>query len=359
MTCTENGAALNNCFTTPQSLTTWMAGTRRPNADKPLRVEIGAGRFTSTNENFEITCNSSQNYTGYTSFVGAGPAQTVLYFPYAQSARLVISSCAGMNFSELGIEGGQEDLTYGGAIKWMGGGSSSWNHVAVSGFGILWYESQCGLSRGSHYWTASRLTAATSVFGLTTSYSASCDESWFFGSEITATAPVNSNINGAAPGQVTAVSVSAVKARDNGIIHVYGSVVRVLADYQSPNISAISANNGGEIHIHGTGIDLISTTGQNMVALMAGPGGHIHANETAYNAQTTGTVTRILDQSGTGHAIHAPYLWHNHAEAPVIVSADGADMAVVTNTLDGKPHLVIYSNSCGSRWFDTFTRECR
>jgi len=360
MTCTENGAALNNCFTTIESLTSWMAATRRPNAAKPLRVEVGAGRFSTMNvANLDITCNSAQNYTGYTSFVGAGPAQTVIYLP---QSKVQIASCTGMNFSELGIEGGQEGGTYGGAIKWSGGGNSSWNHVAVSGFGILWYEGQCGLSRGSHYWTASRLTLTVSTTSQAITYGASCDESWFFGSEITVSVPANATIlsNGVAFG-------GAVQARDNGIIHVYGSVIRALVDKPvstdpSFGFSAVDAGTsaaGGEIHIHGTGIDLISTTGQNIVALKAGPGGHIHANETAYNVQTTGTVTRILDLSGTGHAVHAPYLWQNHPEAPVIVSADGADMAVVTNTLDGKPHLVIYSNSCGSRWFDTFTRECR
>jgi len=357
MTCTENGAALNNCFTTPQSLTTWMAGTRRPNAANPLRVEVGAGKITGNGGKgvqLAVQCDPANGYTGYTSFIGAGPAQSIIYAPNGIIAPVTITSCTEMNFSELGFVGAGG---YGGTIVWSGGGNSSWNHVAINTTGYAWRE-ECepGAIRGNHYWTASRLTAIVAVTAQLETYWSSCDESWFFGSEITASSPTNAQIN-SGNGVILGAWGAAVFANGNGIVHVYGSVIRALIDTPTSGFPAVSTSDNAEVHIHGTGIDLISTTGQNMIAIQAGAGSIVHANETAYNFVTTGTKTRILNQGGH---VHAPYFWQNHPEAPVILSDNGADMSVVTaNTSDGQPHMVIYSSACASHWYDTVDRVCR
>lgn len=338
--CTENNIALNNCFTNLTDLTNWMAGTRKPNASKPLRVEIGPGTFT---DSLSIQCNSAGGYTGYTSFEGAGNGQTIIK-GLSYNAPVTIGACTDMSFSHLTING----TLYGG-VSWGGGGNSKWNDIEIIAAARGWYEGNCSSTRGSHYWYGSKITA-TAAFTLAATYRATCDESWFFGSEITVSVPTNQSGNGAA-----------VSASANGIIHIYGSVLRGFID-GSGSVSAARVGNiensttGGEIHIHGTGIDLISQTGRNVEALNASANGMIHANTSAYNMDTTGTKTRIVNAGGH---VHASYLWEEHTEAPNITSVNGADMAVVTNTSDGQPHLVIYSSNCASKWFDTVIRACR
>lgn len=340
--CTENGVTFDNCFTSLAGLTSWMAGTRKPNANSPLKVEIGPGTFTGQ---LLIECDPAGNYTGYTSFEGAGSGQAIIK-GQSYNAPVTVSSCTNLSFSHLTING----TLYGGVL-WNGGGSSKWTDVEIIAVARAWYEEQCDSTRGSHYWFGSKLTA-TPAFSIASTYRATCDESWFFGSEITVSVPANAYPVG---------NGAAVSASASGIIHVYGSVLRALIDGPGSAPAARVGNlgngtTGGEIHIHGTGIDGISTTGKNIVALYAADNGFIHANETAYNLSTTGTITRIQNQGGH---VHAPYLWQNHPEAPVITSDNGADMAVVTNTSNGQPHLVIYSTSCASKWFDTVTQACR
>lgn len=338
--CTENGIALDNCFTNLTALTDWMTNTRKPNASAPLQVEIGPGTFGE----ILIGCVPGDSYSGYTSFEGAGNGQTIIKGSN-YTAPVGVAYCTNLSFSHLTING----TVYGG-VHWVGGGDSKWNDVEIIAVARAWYEEQCGSTRGSHYWFGSKLTA-TPAFTIANAYRATCDESWFFGSEITVSVPSNVPV-----GEGAAVSASA-----SGIIHVYGSVLRMLVDGPGSAPAARVGNlgngtTGGEIHIHGTGIDLISQTGRNVVALKAADNGMIHANAAAYNMSTTGTKTRI---ENTGGHVHASYMWEEHPEAPAITSVNGADMAVVTNTSDGQPHLVIYSSSCASRWFDTVTGACR
>lgn len=341
--CSDNGVALDNCFTSMGSLTSWMANTRKPNANSPLRVEIGPGNFL---EDVFFNCNAANGYTGYTSFEGAGSSQTVINgYGSGSTTPVNVNSCTELSFSHMKIT-----TRFYGGVKWNGGGNSRWTDVQVVGSGRAWYEETCGATPGSHYWMGSKLTA-TAVFSIAETYRASCDESWFFGSEVTASVPAGSYQ--ASGGAATAMSA--------GVIHLYGSVLRTLIDGPTfgNNVPAASVGYGtagGTIHIHGTGIDGISTTGQNITALYAGPSGMLHTNETAFNLSTTGTVTRIVNAGGH---VHAPYLWEAHPEVPAITSVNGADMAVVTNTSDGQPHLVIYSTACTSKWFDTVTKACR
>ena len=114
-----------------------------------------------------------------------------------------------------------------------------------------------------------------------------------------------------------------------------------------------------KIHIHGTGIDIIGNDLPNdLGALAAGDGGTIHANQSSFFMEPRSTLSkkiRILT-SGTGH-IHAPYAWEPHTIPPNINSVTGADTAVVTDGV--QPHLIIYSENCTSKWFDTSTNACR
>jgi len=142
-------------------------------------------------------------------------------------------------------------------------------------------------------------------------------------------------------------------------VHVYGSVIRAIAPLQMPSNSKVVGVNvsNGEAHIHGTGIDVLSTAGNQIIALRASTTGMIHANASSYNLSTGpgDTVARVSDP---GHRVHAPYLWETHDTPPSITSVTGYDMAVVA-PVGGSPRLVIYDSNCASKWFDTVTQACR
>lgn len=352
--CTENGVTLNNCFTTMGAVTGWMSTTRKPNVDNPLRVDIGPGLFESfdsegTRKDITIKCSPSTGYTGYTTFEGSGSKQTILKGQGSHSTSAMnVSSCTAMNFAHLQITTG----FYGG-VKWSGGGNSNWNDVEILGNARAWYEEGCSSTRGKHYWFSSKLTA-TAVFGIAETYRSTCDESWFYGSEITVSTPANTY----------SATGGAILAFGDGIIHVYGSALRTFIDTDGlvpAAVAGYAGSQGGEIHIHGTGIDLTSTTGRDVVALSASNGGMIHADVTAFNPSTTGTVTRIANHGGH---IHAPYIWQhipNPAAISDFTSVDGADQTVVM--VNGYPHTAIYSTQCKNAdntkaWYDTVDKVC-
>ncbi len=345
--CTEGGVTLNNCFITMSDVVNWITTTRIPkaSANSPLLVEIGPGTFNR----LVLTCNATQGFTGYISFVGAGVSQTTIQHDDFNLPVVQIDSCTHLSFADLRISG----LGYN-YIVWNGGGISSWRNVEVDTPARAWVEEQCGATKGSHYWFASRILTRE-VFTIGDGYNASCDESWFFGSEITVSRTGTGFFN-----------LRPLVASGNGEIHVYGGVIRALASYQ-PNsnvgtLRAAVATSGGKIHIHGTGIDQISTFANNIVALSASSGGMIHANASAYNLTTGGsaTIKRINKDTDPLTHVHAPYLWEEHPNPPNIASVTGADMAMVTSgTSDGHPHLVVYDSTCASKWYDTVDKACR
>jgi hypothetical protein len=356
--CAENNAALDNCFTSFSGLSAWMGQTRKPNATTPLHVDIGPGTFTGAPD-INISCNASSGYTGHTSFNGSGSENTVLIGAGSGSTAAVnVENCTDLHFSDLKIT-----TSFYGGIYWIGGGNSRWNNVEVIGAARAWAEQSCGAVRGEHYWFSSKVKA--NGFFLAEPYSASCDETWFFGSEVKGVVSEEHNASG-----------TVIRATGKGIIHLYGSNLVALVDVAPPAgssatsaLPAATASSGGQIHIHGTGIDVISTTGQNVVALEAASGGMIHADVSAYNLKTSGSVTRI---SNLGGSVKAPYRWAQDNQPPSVISDNGADMAVETNCDDTschdqdtgpETHLLIYNDNCqvGNHgpWFDVVTGRCR
>ena len=297
-----------------------------------MSVEIGPGTFTG-----QFSCTGS----GFVSLRGAGVKNTIIQ---NGSAPISSSQCVNLVFSDFTVKNTQ---TLFGVHNL--GGTTTWNNIEIIGLGYAWFDTpggQCG-APGAHYWFNSRIVAEKSAAGSTTAYFNACDESWFFGSEITAKGD-----SGAASTPIRAVG---------GEVHVYGSVIRALPQPGANNyeVTAVTAVNSAKIHIHGTGIDVISTQGNNITALKAANGGHIHANETSYVLQTGagGTVTRLDDGNGTG-SISAPFMWKNSASAPSINSITGADVYVSTSTNDGHPHMMIYDNNCANKWFDSTVSSC-
>lgn len=330
--CTEEGVNLGNCFTTMDSLITWINGTRHPSATNPLVVEIGPGTFS------RFSCASG----GYTTLRGSGREQTIITNGQEEGNAFDASGCTQLEFSELRIVGSKTALH---SMDWSGSGTSTWSNVDVIGNSYGWFD-----GGGTHFWFGSRFINKAG-FGVSRAYQTTGDN-WFFGSEIVAEAA-----NGA-------FEVMALGVRNGGKVHVYGGAIRVSV----PNSGSTLGNGSGikavytygagtEIHIHGTGIDVISGQGNNVAALIAENGAMIHANETAYNLSTGtgGTIYRIINTAGH---VHAPYFWEEHAGPPNIVSVTGADRAVITQTDNGHPGMVIYDTSCASKWYNIGTQTC-
>ncbi|MEQ1592448.1 MAG: hypothetical protein ABL892_08670 [Thiobacillaceae bacterium] len=350
--CTEAGVALNNCFTKMVAVTSWINNTRRPNKNAPLVVNIGPGIFGR----LALTCDAPTGYTGYVSFSGTGPKQSVIQFSASGNPPFgVIESngCTNLSFSALTVSSGDNPGSFNyGYIVWNGGGMSQWSSVVVDVTARGWSEETCGSTKGEHYWFGSRFQN-TALVGIGTAYSANCDDSWFIGSEITLTTKPKGSIS-AGNGDFTTI-----KAANNTEVHVYGSVIRAIAPgatvaAATQNLTAVSVGSNAQIHIHGTGLDVLSAGGA--TALSADSGGMIHANGSAYNLSSLGgTVTRIANNGGH---IHAPYLWE-HIPSASLISVTGADTTTIaTGTSDGHPHPAIYDLTCPSKWFDTVDKAC-
>lgn len=351
--CVDNGTTIPNCYdpSSFQQMLTWIHDTRKPNADAPLTIDVGEGRFAleqfprGARGSVRFECDASTGFTGYITMKGAGRDASVIGFNSGYT--LVVSACQGMTFKDLQFSAYGNS---GGAISWSGGGDSVWENVDIESQYYAWISRTdgCGAARGKHYWFNSRIhnvDAFSADFG----YKEECDESWFFSSEIMTVSDQDS----------TAPAVFTVA--NSGEVHVYGSVIRAQASAQLPagkNLAAVRISNGGSIHIHGTGIDVISPFANDIVALEAGQDAEVHVVESSYNMSTGtgGTITRI---SNNGGHVHAPFAWPSHAEPPAIASTTGADTAIVTNTADGHPHMVIYDVNCASSWFDATLNMCR
>ena len=351
--CTEAGGTvtLNNCFTAINALSDWIFKVRTPapSSSAPLLVKIGPGNFGQT----YCGVNPSSTFSNIT-YQGSGMGQTKI-------PSITIIACTDLFFSDItftGVNG------YGIALI-PGGSNTTWTNVEVLG-GSAWREFSCGSRRGKHYWFNSRIIS-TGLNG-TSAYKTSCDESWFFGSEITAIAS-----------STLTDGLSAIQASGLGEVHVYGGVIRALNTgngiASGTSYAAISTSDGGIVHIHGTGIDVTSSSASPIVALAASNGGMIHANGAAYNMSTGagGRVTRIAQDTNPATHVHAPYFWESHPtpQIPNIVNvnADGADMVVQSlcaptgcQTAGTETHLLLYNSTCtgiGGPWFDVVTRSCR
>jgi hypothetical protein len=340
-----------NCATTMKEATSWIAITRLPTAARPVKVDIGPGKFGIDGDG-GVAC------TSYTSWNGAGPEQTIL------ASGMSASSCTRFHVSSLKITGG-----FPAPVYWRGGGDSTWTNVHLDGSLYGWTETACDATTGraKHQWFGSRISSKNK------GYLTSCSENWFWGTELAVTGADNPRV------------VIALYQPSFGVspeFHFYGSNLKlVLPDgavtaEPSENgectgaVVVCSNGPGASVHIHGTGIDIVGNTLPNkVVALAADNGGEIHANGATYNLSTGsgGTIQRVLKGVvGSGGHIHAPYMWETHPDAPfasppgvTFKSKTGYDTAIVTSTLDGRPHMVIYDSTCTSGWWDTVTLNCR
>lgn len=343
--CTENGTTVPNCYTTLGQVTNALASIN-PDASNPLLVEIGPGSFPGA-----FQCNNVSHVTLH----GAGRSNTILG-SLSSSNNFKLVNCDHLNVSSLQIQG-----TYY-LIEWQGTGISTWTDVDVVGAGIGWYDSSstsCNSAETKHQWYSSRFEVHP-YLTQSAAYVANCGSHWFYGSELVSTTQTLSGVAFPASG-----TNDVIRASTNAEVHVYGSVLRVLAPTDTTgtpsanHFKIVDSADGAVVHIHGTGMDAESALALNITALTASNGGYIHAISDSYHLKTAnGTITRVLNGDGNGN-INAPYNWQTMPDAPDIISINGYDTVTVTNTTDGFPHSVVYSSACSSHWYDTATHACR
>jgi hypothetical protein len=327
--CVEAGVTLNNCVAASHGVFfDQLSGA------SSFVVEIGPGTFGQMLCSYNGISNSRK-----ISIRGAGIDTTTL------ASLTLLSACANVSFTDMTIGG--TGIGYAVAVV-NSGTNTTWTNVKLAG---SWQEYCASTSGGTgrHNWFGSQIVATLN--GSAGYYEVKCDESWFYGSEITA----KGNL---ASGDVVPFRVTGRE------LHVYGSVIRALGTGATASyaLGAVSAT-GGKVHIHGTGIDVIAVNGApaNITVLSAANGAEIHADASAYNLSTGtgGAVTRILKDTNPNSHVHAPYQWQHIPSYP-FTSVTGADITTVTTgTSDGQPHLTVYSTSCPSGWYDTSDKVCR
>lgn len=337
----------SNCATTMNELIPWIWTVRQPTSSDPLLVKIGAGEFGYLSDG--PFTGSFCSHAGHVTFMGSGKGNTRINNENTFNG-ISIVNCQNLVFQDLTFD--FADTVYG--IFWRGDGNSSFNNVELIGGGTAWYDESCSAGNKSvHYFVGSQVRAKSYVYGLTSAYFTRCAETWFIGSEIVAESdgrPTHTIFAEGAGGQYPEV-------------HVYGSSLRALsaagvAIASVDGLSAVDARKGSNIHVHGTGIDVISAEGNNVTALRASNGGRIHANQSSFVLKTAvgGTRSRLVNNGGK---ITAPYLWGGVEDTSGVISIHGADLSVSTDTADGQPHLLIYSDNCSSGWFDSTASQCR
>jgi hypothetical protein len=348
-TCTDNGATLNNCFTSVSTMETWIWSTRNPSSSNPLHVRIGPGAFTGN-----LACSGSTR--GHTTYTGAGINNSI-----------IVGSVSSMDCMNLTYE--SFSIHHSGLIAVAtSGGLTVWKNIEVVGAQFGWWDSgtipDCPKLRqkppGKHYWFGSRIisTASNASADLSSALYWECEdeEAWVFGSEITSKSSRDWN---------TTYALLALA----GKVNIYGSVIRNVPE-PGKNVAetlgvVASAVAHTEVSIHGTGIDVIDPGANSAIALMAGGDATIRANESAFVLKSNGgTVTRAVEIGAVTGGIMAPYLWPNGtlpnlATPPSFIPKSGADMVVIP--VSGVPHLLIYQRACGggsSNWYDTHTKAC-
>lgn len=335
-----------NCLTTVGSLMNWIWNTRTPSpsAASPLLVLIGPGEFSGS----PLACTNApfmpNPNLGHVTYRGAGRKNTVISHGFFGA---VSTNCDNMVFESMTLKGG-----YAG-VGWFLGGSSTWTNVEMIGGYYGWLDANssnrdvCSDAQGRHEFFSSSIVAEG--IQAVEAFQNRCGKNWLWGSEISIHQSALKN---------KIVGVSTIGSGNE--LHLYGSNLRVTSDVDTSTLAhiGIEAIDSGNVHVHGTGIDVVSVFANEITALSAVNGGLIHASESAYvlNNGVGGLTTRVSNVGGT---VHAPHMWAQGATPPQIESENGADTMVITNTADGQPHLVIYSESCtSSKWFDVVTGSC-
>jgi hypothetical protein len=204
-TCVEGGAEIKDCFDQIASLNDWINNVRKPNATRPLLVDIGPGRFTDSG--IWLKCVSAPKSIGSITFRGSGKDVTIINTGLA----FFNERCGDISVQDITFDSRTSGDPGIWAIKWHGDGNSNWSNVNSIGL-YGWVDSACtpGAPRAKHYWSGSR------IVGTFRGYLSACGESWILGSEIA--------VQGNDP-----TLGHALIAGGGSEVHVYGSAIRAIA----------------------------------------------------------------------------------------------------------------------------------
>jgi len=377
--CDELGGTLDNCFTSLDSLNTWVQGTRTPEAADPLVVNIGPGEFTGVFE-----CKGAQHIT----LNGSGRNSTILKRTGTGLGLFLVINLA--EDCHLDVHDLQIDNTGGAAaihvVDTTGPDlnmKTVWNNVEVISSGYTWIEEHCAgsnpVNNSVHFWTASRLTAVDGGLAASAKGYVSCAENWFHATELTSNSQIPSTIP-----QASALLIL-------GETHVYGGVIRTITGpgivMPTPGpysggagpqgaVGIYVAGANGEVHVHGAGIDVLSTEPNNIAGIMMEDGGRAHIMDSTFNMSSCdntdacgGTLQRIADFGGT---VRSVFQWESAAAPPKVSSLDGMDTFVETDcaasgceAAGNETHMLVYNSHCATvgpttdPWFDIITGTCR
>ncbi len=345
---------VQDCFSTVPDLVTWLDTQRFPDANNPLLINIGPGRFKGP---FQCI-----NHTHIT-LRGSGRSNSIIYGDKSFipgnvlfAPGMNLKNCDNLNVTDLKVEGEY------GAVWWDGSGETNWVDVDLEAGGRGWYEfGNCDPSVTKHTWFNSRIISTPYVTS-SVAYSSFCGEALFHHSELSAYA-TSTGTNGLGWGDLRALWVQ------GGTTNFFGGRLKTVAT--SPPISALAAfesvrAKNGKANLMNTSIEIVSSIDHPVSVLCAESGGSITAISSAYIIpDTTQQVTRI-DLSGG--SIDASFHWGARTIPPNIVSVTGADRYTETDcsnngcqTLGTTPHSMIYNQDCtiSGPWFDTITTKCR
>ncbi len=365
-----------------------------PAADDRVLVEIGPGEFAQPTILYSsvIGCpDSGGERNGYVTFRGAGADQTTVR---DSGVTPVGSAMRFRHCTDIVVEHISLASDNGSGLFWYGGGKSRWSNVDVIGKEFGWYDGGLAgscetLGNGVHYWFSSRIQSSR------VGYKASCDESWFYGTDLVV------KVKSTSPSTVAAAVVF-----NDGDMRLFGSSLRIDTSEADPSetysiygvrvgTTDVSASDGnGTFHMHGgiinvsapniidaqlTGLEVNRNTSSKATGSALG-----HVVETAYtmvkNPANTAKVfrTAALPGSTVPLGIQSPYQWPAATVPPAnddLVSISGYDQYIEidcqndglcdqASPTERRPHLMIYDDTCAmssaaSPWLNTVTKNCR
>ncbi len=351
--------AADGCFENLNEAATWVFS--HSSATTPITLDIGPGTFAYTGT------ASFCNLNGYATIKGSGRDNTII----SLTSALKFQACPSMVFQDITFRRlNGSGSSYETALKWNGGGSSTWVNVLVDGPNIGWWDT--GTEHGVHYWFNSVVRANHAVdpgigYYLFAYYNDSPSETWYYGGDIEA------NMGGG----WLLTRMAAVYA--TGTVELFGTSVRVNQNGTNMNGSAFNFNFGSfglvaygsnaNVHAHGSNIKVASASPtDNACVTIAGYGSaKIHTTGSAYVLScANGSNLRIYD--GGAASIESTFIWKAGTTRPNgIQSVNGQDMFVQTNcastgctTVGSQTHLLIYNAQCTTSgpWFDVGTNKC-
>ena len=360
-----------NCFESTSALTDWLwdsGRTNLPSEDDRVHVIMGPGEFAP----FEcIGSVSSPTEKGWVSVTGSGAtsskftrADKVVSINSSCAAAIEIKHCDGSEFSNIGAYGPT-------GVNWAGAGTGKWNHVDMIGeiteenacpsnySGSLgWYDIADGASDKSLQYIFSSRIWALDGGGSTyaqVGFNSHNSESWIYGSDI-------AGISGVAETLGFNMGVFILAPAD---VRVFGGTIRAVssAAHEGNYFEGVRVK-GGTFHMHG-GIISLDSTKSSVITTTAiyveASQSVVHTPGTAFvvKAAASSTSSRLKD-TGSNSKIMSPFLWQASEIAPTRGSLHGQDMFVDTNADGtGEAHLMVFDNTCSSKWRDMVTGDCR